>query len=159
MSAAWAKPVKKSISRLVHHGDIRGIAMNIAQSIRALAATAPLAWPMTVNAVTPAEQLAFYSAQAGEVPSPMRGRQFFTTTHGSRWSCASCHGTRPTTPGRHAATGKTIAALAPAANAERFSDSARTEKWFRRNCNDVLGRECSAGEKADALAWLLSLQP
>ena len=25
---------------------------------------------------------------------------------------------------------------------ERFADAAKTEKWFRRNCNDVVGREC-----------------
>lgn len=133
--------------------------MNIAQSIRVLAAAVPVVLPMTANAVTPADQLASYSVQAGEVASPARGQQFFTATHGGQWSCASCHGARPTTPGRHAATGKTIAALAPTANSERFSDTARTEKWFRRNCKDVLGRECSAAEKADALAWLLSLQP
>jgi hypothetical protein len=61
--------------------------------------------------------------------------------------------------GKHASTGKPIAAMAPAFNAERFTDPAKTEKWFRRNCNDVIGRECSAGEKADVLAWLLSLKP
>jgi hypothetical protein len=60
-------------------------------------------------------------------------------------------------PGKHASTGKAIAALAPTANGERFTDSAKTEKWFRRNCNDVVGRECTAAEKADTLAWLLSL--
>ena len=49
--------------------------------------------------------------------------------------------------------------LAPAAHARRFSDAAKAEKWFRRNCNDVLGRECSAAEKADVLAWLNTLKP
>jgi len=48
--------------------------------------------------------------------------------------------------------------LAPAANGQRFTDPAKVEKWFRRNCNDVLGRECSAAEKADVLSWLLSLK-
>jgi len=115
--------------------------------------------PLTASAVTPAEQLASYSARAGEVASTARGQQLFTTTHSRDWSCASCHGAVPTSAGRHAVTGKTIAALAPTANAGRFSDSAKTEKWFRRNCNDVLGRECSASEKADVLAWLLSLKP
>ena len=134
--------------------------MNIAQSIHVfLAATAPMVLPLTASAVTPAEQLASYSARAGEVASTARGQQLFTTTHSRDWSCASCHGAVPTSAGRHAVTGKTIAALAPMANAGRFSDSAKTEKWFRRNCNDVLGRECSASEKADVLAWLLSLKP
>jgi hypothetical protein len=113
----------------------------------------------SARAVTPVEQLASYSAQAGAPPSASRGQQFFTTTHGREWSCASCHGAVPTAPGRHASTGKSIGALAPAFNADRFTDNAKTEKWFRRNCNDVLGRECSAAEKADALAWLLALKP
>lgn len=65
----------------------------------------------------------------------------------------------PTTPGRHASTGKTIAPLAPAANPERFTDTAKVEKWFRRNCKDVLSRECTATEKADVLAYLTSLKP
>ena len=56
-----------------------------------------------------------------------------------------------------AATGKPIAAMAPAFNPERFTDAAKTEKWFRRNCNDVIGRECSAAEKADVLGWLRTL--
>ena len=64
----------------------------------------------------------------------------------------------PTGTGKHAATGKAFHPLAPAANAERFTNAAKTEKWFRRNCNDVLGRECSAGEKADVLAWLMTLK-
>jgi hypothetical protein len=65
----------------------------------------------------------------------------------------------PVQSGKHAATGKAIAALAPSFNPERFSDPARAEKWFRRNCNDVVGRECTAAEKADVLGWLLTLKP
>ena len=61
--------------------------------------------------------------------------------------------------GRHVVTGKALAPLAPAGNAARFADPARTEKWFRRNCNDVLGRECTAAEKGNVLAWLVSLRP
>jgi len=109
-------------------------------------------------AATPAEQLAGYSAQAGAPANAARGQQFFTSRHGQEWSCASCHGEPPTGAGKHASTGKPIAAMAPAFNAERFTDTARSEKWFRRNCKDVLARECSAGEKADVLAWLLTLK-
>ena len=36
----------------------------------------------------------------------------------------------------------------------RFTDPAKTEKWFRRNCTEVLGRECSAAEKADFIQFL-----
>jgi hypothetical protein len=60
--------------------------------------------------------------------------------------------------GKHATTGKVIAPMAPAFNTERFTDAAKTEKWFRRNCNDVVGRECTPGEKADVITWLLSLK-
>jgi ribosomal protein L12E/L44/L45/RPP1/RPP2 len=111
------------------------------------------------QAATTAEQLAGYTAQAGVQADPARGQAFFTSRHGRDWSCSSCHGAPPTQAGKHAATGKPIGALAPAANAERFTDAAKTEKWFRRNCNDVVGRECSAGEKADVLAWLTTLKP
>ena len=88
-----------------------------------------------------------------------KGRTFFTTRHGGEWSCASCHGTPPTAQGKHASTGKSITPLAPAFNPKAFTDTAKVDKWFRRNCKDVLSRECSAGEKADVLAYLNSLKP
>lgn len=110
-------------------------------------------------ASTPAELLAGYSAQAGQAPQPARGQQFFTSKHGHDWACADCHGATPTQTGRHAVTAKSITPLAPAFQAGRFTDPAKVEKWFRRNCNDVAGRDCSAAEKADMLAWLLTLKP
>lgn len=110
-------------------------------------------------AQSPARLLSGYAAQAGSAPVPSRGQQFFTTRHGREWACATCHGATPTGEGRHAATGKPIAPLAPAFNPERFTDAAKTEKWFRRNCGDVVGRECTASEKADILSWLISLKP
>ena len=91
--------------------------------------------------------------------SAERGRAFFMSRHGNDWSCASCHGERPDSTGKHARTGKQIAPLAPTANAERFADETRAEKWFRRNCNDVLGRACTPLEKGDVLTWLMSLKP
>jgi cytochrome c peroxidase len=106
-----------------------------------------------------AAALALCATVAAATPDPARGERFFSTTHGREWSCSSCHTRRPTVEGRHANTGKTIAPLAPAANPQRFTDAAKTEKWFRRNCNDVLGRECSSEEKADVRAWLASLAP
>ncbi|WP_414638952.1 DUF1924 domain-containing protein [Aquabacterium sp.] len=115
--------------------------------------------PRMAQAATPAELLSAYSREAGSPPSATRGQQFFKATHGGEWSCASCHGSLPTQAGRHASTNKTIGALAPAANAERFTNPSKVEKWFRRNCKDVLSRECSAAEKADVLAWLITLKP
>lgn len=108
------------------------------------------------HAITASEQLANYTRETGVAADPARGQQLFTQRHGHEWSCASCHTARPTADGQHASTGKHIAPLAPVAHPQRFTDAAKTEKWFRRNCKDVLGRECSAGEKADVLAWLLS---
>lgn len=110
-------------------------------------------------AAAPADLLAGYAAEAAVKPDAQRGQAFFATAHGREWSCASCHGQTPTGAGRHASTGKPIAPLAPAADARRFTDLAKTEKWFRRNCGDVLGRACTPAEKADVLAWLLTLKP
>ena len=107
---------------------------------------------------TPAAQLQRWSAQAGAPGNAAKGQAFFNAKHGGEWSCASCHGTPPTADGKHANTGKVISPLAPAFNAKAFTDSAKTDKWFKRNCNDVLSRECSAGEKADVLAHLNSLK-
>lgn len=90
--------------------------------------------------------------------SAQRGERLFKTTHGGEWSCASCHTDQPTAAGKHAKTGKSIAPLAPGANAERFTDPAKIEKWFRRNCNDVLARACTPVEKGDILTWLTSLK-
>jgi cytochrome c553 len=126
---------------------------------RLLILAAALALAGAAHAATPSEQLAGYTAAAKVAADPARGQKLFTTTGTKDWSCSSCHGATPTGTGKHASTGKAIQPLAPAANAERFADPAKTEKWFRRNCNDVLGRECSAGEKADVLAWLMTLKP
>jgi hypothetical protein len=108
---------------------------------------------------SPAQQLERFSAQAGAPGLAERGRVLFTTRQGGEWSCASCHGTPPTGAGKHASTGKAIEPLAPAFAPQRFTDTAKVDKWFRRNCNDVLRRECSAGEKADVMAYLISLKP
>lgn len=114
----------------------------------------------TAQAAQPAELLSAYEAaarrtDAGFSASAARGDRFFNSPHGAEWSCSSCHGNPATATGRHAKTGKSIAPLAPSANAGRFADAAKAEKWFRRNCNDVLGRACTPAEKADVLAWLL----
>lgn len=108
---------------------------------------------------TPVDQLGRWSAQAGASGSVSKGQAFFNQRHGGEWSCASCHGAPPTRQGEHASTAKPIAPLAPAFNAKAFTDTAKADKWFRRNCKDVLSRECSAAEKADVLAYLLSLKP
>lgn len=89
--------------------------------------------------------------------SASRGEAFFQSRHGGDWSCASCHTDDPVGSGRHIVTGKPIEPLAPAANPERFTRIEKTEKWFRRNCKDVLSRVCTAQEKGDVLTYLLSV--
>ncbi len=113
------------------------------------------------QAATPADLLAAYTAQAGVPPSPERGQRLFTTNFGRPldWSCASCHGAVPVKPGRDEVSEKPIAALAPAANPARFTDMRHVESKFRLNCKDIVGRECTAGEKADVISWLMSLKP
>jgi cytochrome c peroxidase len=86
------------------------------------------------------------AARAGNAsfsPSAARGAEFFRAKHGQEWSCASCHTSNPAAAGQHATTAKPIAPLAPAANPERFTSADKVEKWFKRNCKDVLGRECT----------------
>lgn len=130
---------------------------------------APLAWATAGAALallalaaqaadtSAAQQLERWSALAAAPGQADRGRVFFTSRHGGEWSCASCHGNPPTVPGKHASTGKAIDAMAPSVNPKVFTETAKVDKWFRRNCKDVLSRECSAAEKADVLAYLIGV--
>lgn len=121
-----------------------------------LAALLPLA--SHAADTTPAQLVSYWSAQAGAPANAARGQVFFTSRQGGEWSCASCHGAPPTGAGKHASTGKAIEVLAPAFNPKALTDTARVDKWLRRNCKDVLSRECSAAEKADVLAYLANLK-
>ena len=123
-----------------------------------------LGMAFNVYAATPQEILNSYVPQAKqENPafkefSPSRGEQFYHAkrvhSSGKQMSCAACHTDNPKNAGSHAKTRKENLPLAPAVNKERFTDAAKVEKWFRRNCTDVLARECSAQEKGDFIAWL-----
>jgi len=108
-------------------------------------------------AASPQELLTSYEAKSAKAV-PARGQQFFNAKHGKEWSCASCHDSLPNHETKHIVTGKVIQALSPVRNSARFSDLAKVEKWFKRNCNDVLGRECEAQEKADVLSWLMTVK-
>jgi mono/diheme cytochrome c family protein len=127
-----------------------------------LLAGAGLALPVLAETVV--DFLAEFEQQARQADptfkgfSAPHGRQFFQQPHGNEWSCASCHTGDPADNGKHARTGKRIAPLAPAANPERFTSAAKVDKWFRRNCNDVLGRACTAQEKGDVLTWLATVK-
>jgi len=87
--------------------------------------------------------------------SAERGRSLYFAQPAD-WSCSTCHTNDPRGGGRHAVTSKPIKPLSPLANPARFSDAAKVEKWFKRNCQDVLKRECSVVEKGDLLTFLMS---
>ncbi len=116
------------------------------------------------TAASPAQvRDAYAAAAAGQnpafKPSAERGAAFFRQRFAvseTLPACTSCHTGQPGNVGRHAVTGKAIRPLAVAANAERLSDPAKVEKWFGRNCKEVVGRACSAAEKADFVQFLLS---
>lgn len=119
-----------------------------------------------VWAETPAQFIAGFSAEAAQTQpgfsaDAARGRAFA----GRNWgvsdalaSCTACHTDNPRNPGRHAVTGKAIQPLSPAVNPERFSDPAKVAKWFKRNCKEVVGRACTAAEKADFIQFASGAQ-
>lgn len=119
-----------------------------------------MAAPAMAGTTSPKALIDAYSTQAGAAASAENGRALFLSTHdGGKVetpSCTTCHTADPRKNGQ-ARTGKTIDPLAPSANPDRFTDTGFVEKWFGRNCNSVLGRDCSAQEKADILSWLSSL--
>lgn len=121
-----------------------------------------LAFGHLAAAETPADFIARFDREARQENATFKGfsaaagQAFFTARHGGEWSCASCHTDNPAQAGRHAKTSKPIEPLAPSANAQRFSSTAKVDKWFKRNCGDVLGRACTAQEKGDVLTWLMN---
>jgi hypothetical protein len=86
------------------------------------------------------------------------GQKLYGTVGPNQLSCASCHTDSPKAVGKHAKTNKAIDPLAPSANAKRFTDAAQMEKWFKRNCNDALGRACTTQEKGDFMSYVLSVK-
>ena len=121
-----------------------------------------LAASAAAAAATPQQLMQTYTELAarqapGYQPSARRGAELYSrrfAVSDKMPACTACHTDSPVQPGQHAVTGKAIKPLAPRAEAARFSDPAKTEKWFRRNCTEVLGRECSAAEKADFVQFL-----
>ena len=122
----------------------------------------------SVLAASPGEVLQTYTAQAKKDHpsfkefSAANGDRFYHAaakhSSGKQISCASCHTDNPRNAGKHERTSKEILPLAPSANKARFTDVATVEKWFKRNCRDVLERECSAQEKGDFITYLLSIK-
>ncbi len=117
---------------------------------------------LSALAETPQQMIQRYVAEAGATQSGFnasaeRGKALFHqrfATNDKMPGCTSCHTDTPTNQGQHAITGKKIRPLAVSANAERFTDPAKVEKWFGRNCKEVVGRACTPAEKADFVAYM-----
>jgi cytochrome c553 len=89
------------------------------------------------------------------------GKAFFNreyTIKGKQVACASCHTTNPANTGKNIVTKKPIKPLAPAANSYRFSDLDKVETNFEKHCLDILGKDCTAQEKANFIAYLLTVK-
>lgn len=112
-------------------------------------------------AETPQEMLRTHEQEAGGQGSAARGEKFFFAkrahSNGEMVGCTTCHTDNPKATGKTRAN-KLIEPIASIANKERFTDPAKVDKWFKRNCKDVLERACTAQEKADFIAFMLSVK-
>lgn len=100
-----------------------------------------------------------YITAAGGKADSQRGKALFlsnfTTGKAETPSCTTCHTNNPLQGGMTRA-GKPIEPMALSRNSERYNDGEKIEKWFGRNCNSVIGRDCTAQEKADFLSYMMS---
>ncbi len=128
----------------------------------ALVAFAGVAAAATANPARDAI-LAAFAAQAKQADpafvgfSAERGHAFWTAAHAGGKpdtpSCTTCHTHDPTREGQTRA-GKQIAPMAISKTPDRFTDPEKVAKWFGRNCNSVLGRDCTAVERGDVITYL-----
>lgn len=106
------------------------------------------------------EMQAEYRQKAVVNTDPKAGEILWKSKHtpknAASRSCTTCHGDNPRKPGKHVRTGKPIQPMAASVNPQRYSKVKKIRKWFKRNCKWTLGRECSAQEQADILAYLNS---
>ncbi|MDI1309016.1 MAG: DUF1924 domain-containing protein [Methylotenera sp.] len=126
-----------------------------------------LVFSLNAFAATPQELLKQYEVQAKQENaafagfSAERGANFFkaerTHSDGKNVSCATCHTSDPRNQGKTRAN-KVIEPMATIANPQRFTDAAKVEKWFGRNCKDVLERTCTSQEKGDFIQYLISVK-
>ena len=130
--------------------------------MKILASLGLLLISIAAHAETPLQIRQIYATeaaaqQAGFTPSAKRGETLYRqrfALNDKMPACTSCHTDSPLNAGQHAVTGKSVKPLAVAANAERFTDPAKVEKWFGRNCKEVVGRACTPAEKADFVAYM-----
>lgn len=99
-----------------------------------------------------------YKAEIKGTFTAAAGEKLYKTVGPNQLSCASCHTDSPKNTGKHAKTNKVIEPMAPSVNPKRFTDAAQVEKWFKRNCNDALGRACTTQEKGDFITYVSSVK-
>lgn len=116
-----------------------------------------------VNAVKLEKKYAAFAKSANPEysgPSAVDGKFFFNRkiklANGKEAACASCHTSNPADEGKHMVTGKPINPLSPMVNFKRFSDVDKVEEQFTLHCNDIIGSDCTAAEKANYIAYLLT---
>ncbi len=94
------------------------------------------------------------------VSSVTEGKIFFNRkfklNNGKEAACASCHTQNPADQGKNIITGKVIAPLSPAVNNKRFKSLDKVEEKFTEHCNEILGTDCTAAEKANYIVYLLT---
>jgi hypothetical protein len=103
--------------------------------------------------------LAKYKAEGAIKTDVAKAKKDWTTevvVDGEKMSCATCHGTDFSKSGKHHKTGKTIEPMSSKVTADRYTEEKKIEKWFKRNCKDAWGRECTVQEKADFLTFLIA---
>lgn len=135
------------------------------QNLVTLLAIAILTVPVLSLAGPRDDLLTQYATAAGkETPafsgfSTVRGKtlhtQKFAGGKPDTPACTTCHSENTRGAGR-TLTGKAIEAVAVSVTPQRYTDPAKVEKWFKRNCNEVLGRTCTAQEKGDWLSYMIS---
>ena len=89
------------------------------------------------------------------------GRRFYLvrrTWQSHDFTCSGCHGTDPKKVGRHIDKHIAIPPLAPSANPERFTDVEKVEANFKAHCMDLHERDCTAYEKGNFIAYLMSVR-
>ncbi len=100
-----------------------------------------------------------YQSQGAKSANALRGEQFWNKTFSGKApfterSCKSCHTANLKNKGEHIRTGKELKPLAPSINKLSLSKVKKVNKWFKRNCKWTTGKECSAQQKADILAFI-----
>lgn len=152
----WARPLRLAgAATALTLGAAAAVALALLLGLPGRAAAAE---PLSADLLREYQAAARAARPAFAGFSAAEGRRIYLEEHlqdGQRLSCATCHTGDPRRSGRTPA-GKVVEPLAPAANPARLTDRADVEKWFKRNCKQVLGRECSAEEKGHFVTYLLS---